>query len=509
MSGALSGCLVIAPDCKRCNDDLVVDGGVSDALDSDSSNRVSTIGDSDESDGAAPIAVSAETINGSSTEDDGATSETGGGSAAASGLETDGLTTSSTDATSEATSEAGGSSSASDTAPTSGSSADSSDSSDSSDTGVPAPSDASDSDTSGPPVSTGVDTSEAPDTTSGGESTMPAPLVHEKLWEENFEGGWGPWTYEGAWAVGTPTNAAAPAPKAGSKLVGTGLEGAYHRENSRLSSPKFIVPPASRQPYLRYWYWYQLEADDSVQIQVRVGDEVNWVDLQSETGTISTVAGHGGLWMQALLPLEKFGDQEIQVSFALNATGENCSVPGFFIDLVSLETGPMNICSCQGFNRGNVGDWSIEGGQWGIGASSNTAAPDPWDVPDVQPNEEGLAGTNLAGSYESLAAAPVARLSSPTFKVANRFQRVRFYYWYSFAASGHGKIQSRTMGGEWQDLPDYAFTNASDSALTYVELYLEPWVGETVQFGFLHENGAGADTPSTPGFYIDEFFYIE
>ena len=122
-----------------------------------------------------------------------------------------------------------------------------------------------------------------------------------------------------------------------------------------------------------------------------------------------------------------------------------------------------------------------------------------------------MAGTNLATAYESLAAAPVARLSSPTFTVANPYQSVRFYLWYSFAAAGRGKIQSRVVGEKWADMvgPEYEFSNASAPSFTYREIDLEPWVGQTVQFGFLIENGAGADAPTTPGFYIDEFNYIE
>lgn len=361
------------------------------------------------------------------------------------------------------------------------------------------------SELTGETSSAGVSTGE-PDTTEPSEEPM-----HEVLWTEGFEGGLAGWTVEGAtWTVGSASNGSAPSPRGGSGFVGTGLAAPYLRENSRLVMPGFIVPAASREPYLRYWYWYSLEVGDTVQVQVRVGAEVNWTDLHAVTDTISTVAGHGNRWKQALLVLDQFAGQEIQLSFAMTSTGGNASVPGFFVDNVSLETGPMNICSCQGFNNGQVGDWSIEGGQWAVGAPEYAAAPDPYDNPndpEDQNNNPGLAGTNMSGSYESLAGAPVARLTSPSYKVDNQWRIARFYYWHSFANTGSGRIQVRVMGERWQDVDGYEFTGVSDPSLTYRELPLASWAGETVQVGFLLENGAGVDTPTTPGFFIDEFFF--
>lgn len=501
-SGALSGCLVAAPECKRCSDgESTSDGGVSEDSEGAGDNVADAAMPSSYPTAATTEGTSTPPATGDDatavTDDDtrGESSETVDPTSEVTSVFTDGSTTDDQETNGVPT---GGDDSATDTdALTNDAQGSSSPDTSTSDSTGSDPTDTS------PSMSTGTDTS-APTTTSEEQSTEPPTPVHEVKWHESFEGGWAQWTYEGdTWGVGTPTNAAAPTAQDGSQVVGTGLAGPYHRENSRVRSPKFIVPPAVEQPYLRYWYWYSLEAGDTAQIQVRVGEEVNWVDLHSVTDTISTVAGHGDRWMQALLPLDEFGGQEIQLSFALTAAGENCSLPGFFIDNVSLETGPMNICSCQGFNNGNAGDWSIEGGQWGIGAPGNVDAP----APAAESN--GLAGTKLSGTYESLAAAPVARLSSPTFKVVNPYQKVRFYYWYSFTGAGRGKVQARTVGEPWEDVAGYEFTNTGDEEFTYVELSLEPWVGEIVQFGFLLENGGGADTPSTPGFYVDEFFYIE
>lgn len=362
-------------------------------------------------------------------------------------------------------------------------------------------------DTSAPSVTTSdVDstsdvagTSSEPATTTTDEDTEPQGVpVHEVKWQEGFEDGLAGWTTEGAtWTADAPSGAA-PAPQSGGRLVGTGLNGPYVRENSRLLSPKFIVPPRYREPYLRYWYWYQLEPGDTVQVQVRVGDSPTWVDFQTVTDTLSTVAGESGKWLQGILPLSDFGGQEIQLSFALTATGESCSVPGFFVDNVSLETGPMNICSCQGFNNGSHGDWSVEGGQWAIGAPANAGAPAPQ-------TGNGAAGTNLFGNYASLAAAPAARLASPTVKVADDGNtKAKFSYWYSFSSAGRGKIQLRVVGEQWQDLPEYTFTGQHET-WTYLEIPLNAWAGQIIQVGFLMENGGGVETPTTRGFYIDEF----
>lgn len=368
-------------------------------------------------------------------------------------------------------------------------------------------------DTSATDVSA-TDTSAArtsgPGDTEPGNTGAEEPM-HEVLWNEGFENGLGGWTVEGTtWTVGSVSNGSAPSPRGGSGFVGTGLAGPYVRENSRLLTPGFIVPAANPQPYLRYWYWYSLEAADTVQLQVRVGAEENWTDLQAVTDTISTVGGHGNRWKQALLTLDQFAGQEIQLSFALRSTGGTTVVPGFFVDNVSLETGPMNVCSCQGFNNGQVGDWSIEGGQWAIGAPEYAAAPDPHDNPEDledQNNNPGLAGTNMARSYESLASAPVARLTSPSYQVDNAWRIARFYFWHSLANAGSVTIQVRTLGERWQDVAGFEFTGASASTLTYRELPLGRWEGETIQVGFLLENGGGVEVPTTPGFFFDEFSF--
>lgn len=341
----------------------------------------------------------------------------------------------------------------------------------------------------------------APLDTSGVDNTEDqGPPVHETKWQESFEEGLAGWVVEGSsWGRGSPSNGAAPTPHSGGDMIGTGLTGPYSREAGRVNSPSFLVPGSTREPYLRYWYWYALESGDTVQVQVRVGDNGSWQDVELLTDTISTVAGQGGRWMQGILPLTEFAGQEIRVGFALSASGATGSMPGFFLDDVSLETGPMDICSCQGFNNGNSGDWSVEGGQWGIGVPSGAGAPDPVGDGD------GAAGTNLSGNYASLAAAPEARLASPTVKVADDGNtKAKFNYWYSFANQGSGKIQLRVVGESWQDLPGYTFTGQHET-WEYVEIPLADWAGQLVQIGFLVQNGGGLDAPTTRGFYVDEF----
>lgn len=523
-----NGCLVVAPcagggQCISDEPDLNADGGSTEESGvstsgetsegaSDSTQVTDSTTESTSTDSASTEPPTTDTTSVGATSDDGVgdsgtgeISELTGNSEPATSSDVASDTAATTDVTVDVTDEA--TSDTGSNGETNGTASEPSSELGSSTTTAPS---SSDSDTSAPVVPTtsdvedstsdAADTSSEPGTTTTEEDTEPQGVpVHEVKWQEGFEDGLAGWTSQGSsWTADPKTNGAAPNAQTGSRSVGTGLAGPYVREDSRLLSPQFIVPPRYREPYLRYWYWYQLEPGDTVQVQIRVGDSPTWVDFQTLTDTLSTVAGDSGKWLQGILPLSDFGGEEIQLSFALDAIGENCSFPGFFVDNVSLETGPMDICSCQGFNNGNHGDWSVEGGQWAIGAPANAGAPTP-------ETGNGAAGTNLFGNYASLAAAPAARLASPTVKVAGDGNtKAKFNYWYSFSSAGQGKIQLRVVGEQWQDLPGYTFTGQHET-WTYLEIPLNAWAGQVVQVGFLMENGGGVETPSTRGFYVDEF----
>lgn len=520
-----SGCLVVAPcagggQCGSDDSDVSTDGGVSSesASSATSGAETSSVGADSTTDRAGT--TSSDDLTNDSAEDsdtgiDGGSGETAPGTSDDDSTTSSDVASNSSAPTTVPSSDDGSSTSGATDAPTTGDAntddattdavSDTSSEVNDSETTVAAAS--SEVDTSAPVMTTsdGAAISSEPTTTTSEDTEPQGVPVQEIKWQESFEDSIAGWTSEGSsWTADAPTSLAAPAAQSGGRLVGTGLTGAYVREDSRLLSPKFLVPPRYRQPFFRYWYWYQLEPNDTVQVQVRVGDSQTWVDFQTLTDTLSTVAGESGKWLQGILPLSDFGGQEIQLSFALNATGDNCSSPGFFLDNVSLETGPMNVCSCKGFNSGSYvdqyGDWSVEGGQWAAGAPVNAGAPTP-------PNGDGAAGTNLFGNYASLAAAPAARLASPTIKVAgDGSTKAKLKYWYSFSSAGQGKIQLRVVGEQWQDLPGYTFTGQHET-WTSLEIPLNAWADQVVQVGFLIENGGGVETPTTRGFYVDEFAF--
>src|SRR5690606_16632901 len=89
----------------------------------------------------------------------------------------------------------------------------------------------------------------------------------------------------------------------------------------------------------------------------------------------------------------------------------------------------------------------------------------------------GLAGTNLFGAYESLAAALAARLISPSYWVNGASHSVDFYYWHAFSVGGCGKVQVRVVGELWQDLPPFEFTGTSAGGWVKETISLDPWVG--------------------------------
>lgn len=326
-------------------------------------------------------------------------------------------------------------------------------------------------------------------------------------------------TKDEQWQEGVPSGSA-PAPKSGTKLAGTQLDGTYESLQSRLTTDWFEVPDASDFPYLRYDYWYEFSGNDYGHIQIRTRDDQTWRELKDVTSSLSFIQGRNPHWMQGMIPLELFGEEEIQISFVLEPG--NQSGPqgrGFFIDNVEMWSGIMDICYCQGFNsvnpEGADGDWSIEGGQFAIGRASYTTAPPAVAPPTPVARDEiedeqlwGLAGTGLSASYRGLPMAPHARLVSPTHYVKTDSMRADFYMWRSLAEGTSIRFQIRHLPGDWIDLEDGTYTS-DDRNWTHVSLPLGAYRDLTVQIGFLLSNGGQDVTFTEPGFFIDEFNFYD
>src|SRR5207249_1680771 len=160
----------------------------------------------------------------------------------------------------------------------------------------------------------------------------------------------GDWSAEGGvWQIGKPTFADGPsAAHSGNNCAGTILAGAYPAQplDARLVSPEFIVPAATQNPRFKYWYWYDtIYISHYGQLQIRtVGGA--WQDVAGERVFLK-----GGSWSQRVLDLRPYAGQTMQIRFDFVSDGGQVAA-GWYIDDVSLETGPMVLNNPEGFEAG-------------------------------------------------------------------------------------------------------------------------------------------------------------
>jgi hypothetical protein len=156
-------------------------------------------------------------------------------------------------------------------------------------------------------------------------------LAADILWEENFEGGAAGWGFEGTtnvWQIGMPTYTNGPVAHSGSQVAGTRLAGNYPAHaDARLVSPQFVVPAASENPRLKYWYWYCLSTLASGQLQIRVGTNT-WQNLPV------SVQGCAGGWSQRTVDLSAYAGQTVQIGFYFGSYVY--LAPGWYIDGVEI-----------------------------------------------------------------------------------------------------------------------------------------------------------------------------
>lgn len=153
------------------------------------------------------------------------------------------------------------------------------------------------------------------------------PIVFNNL--EGWESGLGDWyTERGTWQVGTPTSGPGSAHTA-ANCAATVLNGNYPGgANSRLISPSFTIPPASQNPRLRYWHWYNINcASGSIQIKVGIG---NWQ-------TISIAyQGYSGGWTNTSIDLVPYADSTVQLAFQFIDNSSCIQAPGWYIDDIEI-----------------------------------------------------------------------------------------------------------------------------------------------------------------------------
>lgn len=152
---------------------------------------------------------------------------------------------------------------------------------------------------------------------------------------------------------------------------------------------------------------------------------------------------------------------------------------------------PHQVVWVEDFEGDN--DWSVEGGQWEFGTPSLETEPDPL-------SGSGVAATVIGGNY---AENSDALLISPEIVVpeAELLPRLKYAYWYDLL-DDWGRVQVRTLGGEWEDVPGHRISQHGTAwAQSIVDL--SAYAGETVQVGFrLVSDGSWSGVAE--GWYIDD-----
>jgi hypothetical protein len=317
------------------------------------------------------------------------------------------------------------------------------------------------------------------------------------LWSEDFEGDWTVnWHVDaGTWEVGVPASGPGAA-HGGQKLAATVLAGNYAEPvSSRLiRHTSFVVPAASENPRLRFWYWFSFAAGDGGQVQIKVNNG----EWESISNTLDNYGSNA--WSYGSIDLSTYAGSSVQIGFYFYSNnsggGSNDVSSGWYIDDIALITGPYTLNNPETFESG-FGDWSVDEGSWEVGI--------PTIGPATSHSGQNCAGTYLSGSYQEPAA---SRLVSPPFVVPSTSTdpAIRFWHWFSFADGDGGEVQITTDGGKnWESISSQ-FINTSSGIWTPFHIYLSPFMNKEVQIGFFFysNNYGGGSNDVSSGWYIDD-----
>ena len=330
---------------------------------------------------------------------------------------------------------------------------------------------------------------------------------------EGFESGYDGWTTDNTniWQVGVPA-AGLGAAHSGTNCAGTGLTGnvpAY--ASTRLISPVFVVPAANQNPRLRWWQWFDFgsggtSGPDGGDFQISTNNGTSWQTLASYGESSSAVGDYSGGWSEPSVDLSAYAGESVQIAFHFRSESEaNAAGPGWFVDDVTLVTGPITTLTSNvpvGFESG-LGDWSVDNGVWAIGV--------PTAGPGAAYDGTNCAGTGLTGNVPAYAS---TRLISPVFVVpaANQNPRLRWWQWFDFGSGNStgpdgGDFQISTNdGASWQTLASYG--ESSTAVAGYSGGWSEPSIdlsahaGESVQIAF-HFRSESESVAVGPGWFVD------
>lgn len=328
--------------------------------------------------------------------------------------------------------------------------------------------------------------------------TGPDIFNNPENWEEGI-GDW--WVSDGTWEVGAPSSGPNQA-HSGQNCAATKLGGNYsdYADDSHLVSPWIIIPPASENPRLRFWHWYNFNTDafDHGKVEIMVFGNNTW-DQSSNffSGTSSNV------WSRSQVELTEFAGLKVRFGFYFHSEPYLSSPDessGWYIDDIELLTGPFVLNNPENWETG-IGDWWVTDGTWEVGT--------PVGGPGNAYNGENCAATNLKGFYSDYA--DDSRLVTPYFKVSpqSQFPRLRFWHWYNFNtdAFDHGKVQIRTNNTyNWTDITS-AFAGSGGGIWSYAFADLSSFGDSIVQVGFYFHSERYLSSPDESwGWYIDDVF---
>lgn len=126
----------------------------------------------------------------------------------------------------------------------------------------------------------------------------------------------------------------------------------------------FVVPAGEDNPRLRFWHWYSFSTSDRGFVEVMVAGTGTW-----ERVSVDYTSTGSGVYSSPLIDLSAYAGKRIQIAFhfiAVDASGGADNGLGWYIDDVSLETGPLKFNNPEGFESG-LGDWYVENGTWEVG----------------------------------------------------------------------------------------------------------------------------------------------
>jgi hypothetical protein len=304
---------------------------------------------------------------------------------------------------------------------------------------------------------------------------------------EGFESGLGDWSVDnGSWEVGMPTFGPTSG-ASGVACAGTVLRDRYtDNVDSRLISPVFTVPAASDHPRLHFWQWLRNQPGDPATVEIRpLGG-----DWQALSGSFTAL---DGTWAPTWFALDAFAGQGVQVAFHFQSNNDRQVDAGWYVDEVSVETGPLQVNflnQVESF-EGGFGDWSVDHGTWQVGP------PDTY--PPSAYSGTNCVGTILDGNYGQ---GIDSRLISPPFVVpdAGSNPRLRFWHWYSIWPGDFGQVEISLAGGPWQAISDQITLNGVVWSRPWFDL--RPFAGQSARLAFHFQSDT--DNNVGRGWYIDD-----